>query len=189
VASKVVNVQLTHRKACLLGGPEVWKVIPSFPRYKASSFGRVKGKKVILSQVMCGKYLAVHVYDGEKKIKRVHILVAEAFHGPCPPGKEVNHKDTDKLNNRSGNLEYLTRKKNMEHAVKNGLTAKGERHGNSKLTEADVKEIKRKFGPWFIPRKKLPVPIQQELRSMARNRGVAIDSIHAILRGQLWKHV
>lgn len=41
----------------------------------------------------------------------------EAFVGPCPKGKEVNHKDGKLDNNRRTNLEYITHKRNMLHAV------------------------------------------------------------------------
>lgn len=51
----------------------------------------------------------------------VHVLVAHAFLGPCPPDHEVNHKDGDKANNRWDNLEYLTHAENMQHAVRIGL--------------------------------------------------------------------
>lgn len=54
----------------------------------------------------------------------VHKLVARAFIGPCPKGKEVNHKDLNKLNPRADNLEYLTRPQNAIHAHRNGCISK-----------------------------------------------------------------
>lgn len=75
---------------------------------------------------------------------RVHNLVADAFLGPRPAGMEVNHIDGDKLNNRVENLEYCSRTANQRHAVSLGLAPFGERHGMSKITAADVADIRRR---------------------------------------------
>lgn len=60
---------------------------------------------------------ARHVYRGlfNRKLGnlKVHRLVCEAFHGPCPPGMEVLHDDEDGLNNRPENLRWGTRKENL----------------------------------------------------------------------------
>src|SRR6266700_6502759 len=78
----------------------------------------------------------------------LHEWVALIYLGPCPRGKEVNHKDGNKLNNDPRNLEYVTHKQNFEHAVKNGLRLRaypnyGIRNGNAKLTVKKVRKIKR----------------------------------------------
>src|ERR1039457_412514 len=52
---------------------------------------------------------------GKSKAKLVHRLVAEAFIGPSL-GREVNHIDGDKTNNKLTNLEYVIRSQNMQHA-------------------------------------------------------------------------
>lgn len=49
----------------------------------------------------------------------IHRIVAAAFIGPCPLGKEVNHKDGNRLNPALTNLEYVTRKENVAHALRN----------------------------------------------------------------------
>ena len=49
---------------------------------------------------------------GRRKVG-VHRLVADAFLGECPDGKEVDHKDFDKANNAAVNLQYLTHRENV----------------------------------------------------------------------------
>ena len=73
----------------------------------------------------------------------LHNIVAENFLGPKPKGLTVNHKDGDKLNNTSANLEYVTHLENMRHASLNRLCASGELHGMAKLKTEDVLEIRR----------------------------------------------
>lgn len=50
----------------------------------------------------------------------VHILVAEAFHGPRPPGMEVRHLNGVKLDNRAENLRWGTDSENMLDIVRHG---------------------------------------------------------------------
>ena len=68
------------------------------------------------------RYCAIHLFINGKSIDRyVHVLVAEAFIGPKPAGLDVNHQDGDRHNNAVANLEYLTRKENIHHAMRLGL--------------------------------------------------------------------
>lgn len=50
--------------------------------------------------------------DDQQRTRFVHRLVALAFLGPCPPGREVRHLDGDPANCRVGNLAYGTHREN-----------------------------------------------------------------------------
>ena len=50
--------------------------------------------------------------DGKLKGFWVSRLVYAAFHGPIPPGYEVDHLDGDRLNNHKDNLSLVTHKQN-----------------------------------------------------------------------------
>jgi hypothetical protein len=90
-----------------------------------------------------GGYLkAVLTKDGITKHPTVHRLVANAFIPNPEDLPFVNHKDCDKTNNSVSNLEWCTRRKNIEHAVENGLFSSGERHWCCKLTEEQVNSIR-----------------------------------------------
>jgi HNH endonuclease len=58
-------------------------------------------------------YPTVKIWE---KTIALHRIVAKAFLGDCPPGKVVNYKDGNKLNNNPNNLEYCTIAENIHHA-------------------------------------------------------------------------
>jgi hypothetical protein len=53
-------------------------------------------------------------YLGKTHNRYVHRIVAEAFIGPSN-GREINHKNGDKTDNRVENLEWVTRSQNNQH--------------------------------------------------------------------------
>lgn len=73
-----------------------------------------------------------------------HIVVWEAANGPVPDGLELNHKNGVKSDNRLCNLEAVTPSENVKHSYDIGLASNaGENHPGHKLTEADVRDIRR----------------------------------------------
>lgn len=106
---------------------ETWKDIKGYMGlYQVSNFGRVKSlhyyrsdrQKVIKQHVVRGGYMAVNLTKDKKQSgKYVHILVAEAFLEKPIGAWVVNHKDGDKANNRSSNLEWCTFQQNILHAA------------------------------------------------------------------------
>lgn len=107
-----------------------FRVVELHPSYAVSACGKVlslerftKGKtgqrrvpQKILTPFLSGKnmnYLQVVLScEGTITRKKVHSLVAEAFIGKRPDNHDVDHKDTNTLNNVSTNLRYLPLGKN-----------------------------------------------------------------------------
>lgn len=106
---------------------EEWRPIPSTRGlYEASSLGRIRyvgpprpGVRVggikALSRNRDGYLYTGLTMPGEKsRLRAVHRLVCEAFHGEAPDWSEVTeHRDDDKSNNRPANLFWSTHKANM----------------------------------------------------------------------------
>ena len=117
---------------------ESWRVIPSFPVYSASSYGRIRNDKTgrIMRMFMIPRgYLSLTLRrDNVPYQPLAHRLVVEAFLGGPHPGLEVNHIDGDKTNNCIENLEWCTRLENTRHAVRTGLR-KGPRRKLVRLVE------------------------------------------------------
>lgn len=125
-------------------------------------------------------YTKVGIRDrGTIRQLSIHRLVAEAFLGPCPKGKQVNHKNGDKADNRCVNLEYVTPAENVRHrfAVLGQRAPRGERHSQARLTRKTAALIKlwRKLG--------------QSAAVIAYACGVSVGHVRAIVAGQRWGHV
>lgn len=104
---------------------EYWRIIPSFPVYSASNYGRIRNNgtgRIMHVFTNPRGYLTLTLRkDNTQVTKSVHRLVAEAFLGGPHPGLDVNHIDGDKTNNCIENLEWCTREDNVRHAVHTGL--------------------------------------------------------------------
>lgn len=109
---------------------------------------------------------------------RVHRAVLETFIGP-PEGREINHKDGNKLNNNLSNLEYCTRQENVSHAIRNKLIDfKGGNHPMARLNETQALEIKKllkksNLSQWAI----------------AKKYGISQTQVWKIKKGIRWSHL
>lgn len=157
---------------------EVWK--NHWSGLQVSNRGRVKcrsGSLIPLKQNALYKQVRVK----ELNIGfRVHLLVWDLFGDKTRVPKsrviQVNHKDCDKWNNDIDNLELVTGKMNMRHAVENGRL-KGRRRGIcSKLTHDDVLLIR------FIGHQIRPT-------DLARIFGVSLTSVWNVVNYKSFSHI
>ncbi len=156
---------------------KVW----SFPK----PGGSLKGKW--LTAFKHYKGYSVHYLYGplgignrHRKIMMTHKIVALAYI-PNPLGlKEINHKNCIKTDNRVSNLEWCTRKENMQHALKKGVLVikHGSEHGSAKLTESSVLEIREKYLTGLYSQRKL-----------ASDYSVNQALVWLILHRKIWKHI
>lgn len=109
----------------MLNTNEIWENIPEYDSlYQVSNYGNVRNarKRNMKFFTIGAGYKALHLVDNKvRKCFLVHRLVASVF-CPNPLNKpDVNHLDGCKDNNLATNLEWVTKKENMVHAVKSGL--------------------------------------------------------------------
>ena len=130
----------------------IWKDVEGF-----EGLYRVSNEGVLVSTPRFGTYGGVmkpyklnsgyemyRLYkDGKTYCELAHRLLAKHFipnleNKPC-----VNHIDGNRVNNSLENLEWVTQKENIQHAIRTGLmNNRGESHPNVKLTDQEVLEIR-----------------------------------------------
>ena len=112
-----------------------------------------------------------------RKLHKVHRIVCEHFHGPCPEGMVCRHLDSNPLNYHPSNLRWGTYSENQKDRtnlqIKNGIV-----HNRSKLTNKQVIEIRQKYatGDYFY-------------KDLAKEYNVGKGQIGYIVRRDSWVHV
>ena len=175
---------------------EEWRLIAGFEGfYEVSNLGRVR-RVMQSSGTKAGRirrpqyrnplgYPCVVLYRSQKaRCCFLHHLVAGAFIGPRPLGKEINHKDGNKRNPNVMNLEYVSPSQNRKHAVDTGLLyvpperrARGQKIGVSKLDPGQIEAILKEHaeGVYVV--------------TLARRYGVSRQTIWKITSRRTWKEV
>ena len=122
-----------------------------FPELNVSDDGKIyqaNGKELPQTTNHHG-YRAVSYYINKKNyVIIIHTAVARTFVDGYKPGLQVNHIDGNKENNNASNLEWVTGKQNMRHAVDQLNSNKGKRNGMAKpvtLTNPKTNIIEYKF--------------------------------------------
>ncbi len=172
---------------------EEWRSVVGYEGYyEVSSMGRVKSmartvdcvdgsqrnyRTKIMSPKSRGEYLFTILSKGltYKKIS-VAREIATAFHGPPKPDAVVNHKDGDKHNNASKNLEWMTKSENSIHGHRVLLKNVRELKCNHKLTDENV-----------LLGRKLFASGQATYSSLGRMFGTSHVAIRNAIVGKTWK--
>lgn len=158
-------------------------------RWKRVGYGRPKsGTYVVLGDVW--KMIKVHLDNKgycrvelrnaeHKRVNRgVHSLLLECFIGPAPHGMVALHfPDPNPSNNDLSNLRWGTMVENAADRDVHGTTPRGENQGNSKLTEADVRQIRKMKSDGIT------------CKRIADLFGVSKSNVQAIVRRRSWNHV
>ncbi len=130
---------------------EIWKDIPGFENlYQASNKGNIRslnyrntGKVQVLKPIIRDNgYLQVALWKEKKVVYcRIHRLIALTFLENPNNLPEVNHIDENKSNNRVENLEWCTRKYNINYGTHNERVSKSNK--GRKLSEESKKKISK----------------------------------------------
>lgn len=164
----------------------VWRLIPGFEMYEASSCGLVRRREICegsqgfplrMWASASGYYQVALSVDGKKSTVMVHTLIALVFHGLRPAEHVIDHRDGNKSNNAAINLEYVTRSDNARRFERT-ITGRTNRGMNKqKLTIADVSDIK------------LRIASGEPLKSIRRDYPVAPHTLSNIKTGRTWRDV
>ena len=126
-----------------------------------------------------GYYFFVMTRNGKTVERFIHRTVAMTF---CKKENEshniVCHLDDNKLNNRSDNLIWGDHQINMDHMVERGRSLRGSKNPLSKVTEDQVKEIRKLYKETKISQQKL-----------AERYGIDQTVVSRIILHKSWKHV
>ncbi len=134
-----------------------------------------------------------HGTRGAVKHYRAHRFSYEWAYGPIPPGLQVLHRCDNPPCVNPAHLFLGTDKDNAADKMAKGRgisgdrqwtriyperVLRGEQHSQARLTEEQVREIRRRY----IPRK---ISCQQ----LASEYGVNWRTIHAVVSRQTWRHI
>jgi hypothetical protein len=159
-----------------------WNPVPGYPGYFVTGSGLIRGPRKMLHpmEAKSGHLYVIAYLDRDKPYRErrgaklfVHKAVLLTFRGPPPPGCESRHLDGNPKNNDFTNLEWGTRIEQRADARRHGTLPTGERSGTSKLTKAQVIEIKKRRST-------------ETLRSLGNEFGVSHTCIRRAANGMNW---
>ena len=133
----------------IIPGIPIAKEIPNFDGYLACSNGdiySIKTNRVLKQTKTKDGYLKVTLWkNGKGTTKKTHQFLALAWIANPHNKPQVNHINGNKEDNRIENLEWVTGKENMIHAIKTGLVS------SEKAKEGYQTKLK-KYGKKYLSR-------------------------------------
>lgn len=160
---------------------ETWKPVVGYEStHRVSDLGRVENRfgRVLIAATRPDGYCAVPLtLNNHTKRAYVHRLVAEAFHGSAPVGREVAHSDGLRSNNRADNLSWKTRAANHADKRRHGTQQEGEQHGMHRFTNETV-----------LMARTAKAAGEPE-RAIAARVGVSRWTLRDMLKGRTWNHI
>lgn len=157
------------------------KQINHFPNYQITDSGEVLKTNGEIKASSIDKKGYHHITlsnKGNKTTFLLHKLVALHFIPNINNLPQINHIDGNKSNNCKDNLEWVNGSTNIIHSFNNGLSDyKGEKNGRAKLTNNQIKEIKKLINNKI------------KLKDIALQFNVHPNTISEIKRNKKWKHI
>lgn len=172
---------------------EEWRDIIGYEGwYQVSSEGRIKSvdrlvrhrkgfvklpEKILNPSRHYAGYLIISLYKNrQRKACFVHRLVAGAFieNSDANVKREVNHKDKDRTNNRTANLEWVSPAENAQHAYLTRSSIKG---STRKLTKENVLQIIELYNAG------------ESITQITRIINAHRVSVQKVIRGETWRHL
>lgn len=121
------------------------------------------------------------VFKFAEKQGSAHRFSWELHNGTIPEGLQVLHNCPDGDNPSCVNPDHLwlgTNLQNRIDSVEKNRHSRGERQGHSKLTEAQVREIRRQSSVEGI-----------DVKELAQRYGIGVRAVYQVLSRKNWKHV
>lgn len=124
-----------------------WRRVPGHEEYEISEYGHLRRGGELRApswSVKTAKWSGTKAYPYYGGLGSAHVMVALAFIGPRPYKFDCAHWDGNPANCHRSNLRWATRRENQMDAQRHGTAAVGEKHYKARLTEAEVRIIRRK---------------------------------------------
>lgn len=170
-----------------------WRVCVGAADYEISDDGQLR-RRVAFRNLPAGRlkkpirhpngYVAFGIGHDRKEL--AHRLVALTFLGPPPSDKhEVAHNDGCRTNNRVSNLRWALPAENQADRKLHGTYRHGESASSTKITSADVAEIRRRYAQSGVRYRGGAVTMED----LAAEFGVSQAQISRIVNGRQWHSI